>query len=307
MEKPKIIAVVGPTASGKTSLALKLAKNFQGEIISADSVQVYRGLDIGTAKPSLEERRLIPHHLIDILDPDQDYSAALFRKQADEIIHGLHKRQTPVFVAGGTGLYLKALTRGLFNGPASNSKLRTILNKQAEAEGSEYLHCQLKNIDPQAASRIHPRDALRIIRAIEVYAQCNQPISSLQGGHGFQEKPYEVLKIGLTLEKNELYRRIEARTEEMIKKGWVEEVRSLLHKGYHPRLKSLQSIGYKQIVSYLSGEVNLPEAVDLIKRDTRHYAKRQITWFKADAEINWFTASPESLPMTEKRVEEFLE
>jgi len=261
----------------------------------------------GTAKPSLEERRLIPHHLIDILEPDQDYSAALFRKQADEIISGLHKRQTPVIIAGGTGLYLKALTRGLFRGPASNSKLRTILNKQAETEGSEYLHCQLKNIDPQAASRIHPRDTLRLIRAIEVYSQGNQPISSLQRNHGFQENPYEVLKIGFTLEKNELYRRIEVRTEEMVKKGWVEEVRTLLHKGYDPRLKSLQSIGYKQIVSYLLGEVNFLEAISLIKRDTRRYAKRQLTWFKADPEIIWLKASPESLHLIEKRVEEFLE
>ena len=305
MEKPKIVAIVGPTASGKSFLAVHLARRYKGEIISADSVQVYRGLNIGTAKPSVEQRRQIPHHLIDILDPDQNYSAALFRRQADKIIHELDKRRIPVVVAGGTGLYLKVLTRGLFHGPASDSRLRFILHKRAETEGSNGLHRELQRLDPEAASRIHPRDTLRIVRAMEVYYQISRPISEFQREHGFQENPYEVFKAGLTLAKDELYRRIEARTDEMIKMGWVEEVRALLNQGYPPDLKTLQSLGYKHIVSYLTGKISLQEAIPIIKRDTRRYAKRQLTWFKADPEINWYPANQERFTVIEKDVEEF--
>lgn len=305
MEKPKIVAIVGPTASGKSFLAIQLARRFKGEIISADSVQVYRGLSIGTAKPSLEQQRQIPHHLIDILGPDQNYSAASFRQQADEIIRERHKRQIPVVVVGGTGLYLKVLTRGLFHGPPSDPKLRLTLYKRAETEGSNSLHRELQRLDAEAASKIHPRDTLRIIRAMEVFYQINRPISDFQREHGFQEKPYEVFKVGLTCAKEELYRRIEARTDEMIKMGWVEEVKILLNQGYPPGLKTLQSLGYKHIVSYLTGKISLQEAIRLIKRDTRRYAKRQLTWFKIDPEINWYPANQEIFPLIEKNVEEF--
>ena len=306
MKKPKLVAIVGPTASGKTSIALSLALKFQGEIISADSIQVYRGMNIGSAKPSVEERQLVPHHLIDILDPDQEYSAALFRKQADEIIHRLHLHNAPVFVVGGGGLYLKVLTRGLFRGPAGDSQLRAVLLRKAETEGGEVLHQELQELDPEAASRIHPHDTFRIIRALEVCALAGKPISLFQREHGFRESPYEILKIGLHREREELYRRIESRVEKMIKAGWVEEVQSLLNRGYSPELKSLQSVGYKHIVAYLSGGIDLVKATELVKRDTRRYAKRQITWFKGDPEIHWFPAAPRIGPDLQRMVLEFL-
>jgi len=305
MEKPKFVALLGPTGSGKSSLALELAQRFKGEIISADSVQVYRGLDIGTAKPSNEDRRLIPHHLIDILDPDQGYSAALFREQAGKIILDLHKRKIPIFVVGGTGLYLKALTRGLFRGPAGDSKLRLALHKRAEMGGNEVLHRELQRLDPEAASRIHPHDKFRITRALEVYSLGQKPISLFQKEHGFQETHYEILKVGLQCERDELYGRIESRVDQMIEMGWVDEVQTLLNRGYAPGLKSMRSLGYKNIVSYLSGVLSIEQAIILTKRDTRRYAKRQITWFKADPEIIWFPANQKNLDSIERAIEVF--
>ena len=306
MEKPKIVGIVGPTASGKSLLAIQLAMRLKGEIISADSVQVYRGLDIGSGKHSLDQRRQIPHHLIDILDPDQSYSAALFRQQADMIIQGLHKRKTPILVVGGTGLYLKALTRGLFHGPASNTALRLSLYQKARTEGGHEIYRELQRLDPEAALRIHPRDTLRIIRAIEVFCQTNISISKYHREHGFQEKPYDVFKVGLFCGREELYRRIETRTDEMIKMGWVEEVKSLLNQGHPPGLRALHSLGYRHIFSYLMGEMSLPEAILSIKRDTRRYAKRQLTWFKADPEINWYPGQQETYAAIIGDVEEFL-
>jgi tRNA dimethylallyltransferase len=305
VKKPRLVAVVGPTASGKSSLALNLALKFGGEIISADSVQVYRGLDIGTAKPSAEERRLVPHHLIDILDPDQEHSAALFRKQADEVIHRLHLHDTPIFVAGGTGLYLKVLSRGIFRGPGGDSQVRDALHRRAETEGKGVLHRELQLLDPESASRIHPHDILRIIRALEVCSLAKKPISHFQREHGFRESPYEILKIGLQCDREALFRRIECRVEEMLKMGWVEEVKSLLMKGYSPTLKSMQTVGYKHFVSHLTGEIDLARAVELTKRDTRRYAKRQITWFKADKEIHWLAAGQRNEPGIEARILEF--
>lgn len=305
MKKPKLVVILGPTASGKTSLALELALNFHGEIISADSAQVYRGLDVGTAKPSAEERRRVPHHLINILDPDQKYSAALFRRQAEEIIHRLHLQNTPIFVAGGTGLYLKVLSRGLFRSPAEDPQLRASMYRRAESGGEEGLYRELQRLDPEAASRIHPHDLFRIVRALEVSILAGRPISHFQREHRFRESPYEILKIGLYLEKEELYRRIGSRAEKMLEMGWVEEVQSLLERGYSPQLKSMQSLGYKHIVSHLSGEIGLTRAIDLIKRDTRHYAKRQITWFKTDPEIHWFPADQNREPEVEAMVMDF--
>jgi tRNA dimethylallyltransferase len=306
MEKPKIVALVGPTATGKSILALHLARRFRGEIISADSVQVYRGLDIGTAKASAEDRRMVPHHLVDICEPGEDYSAASFRQQADEIIRELHKRETPIFVVGGTGLYLKALTRGLFRGPAANSELRLALKKKADREGSGVLHRELRKLDAEAASRIHPHDRFRIIRALEVCSLGRKPISRFQSEHGFRDTPYDVLKIGLCCERENLYKRIELRADRMVELGWVDEVRSLLNQGYGSGFKSMQSLGYRHILSHLLGDLTLEEAVRLIKRDTRRYAKRQITWFKADPEISWFPADHESYENIAGMVEVFL-
>jgi len=305
MKTRKLVVLLGPTATGKSSLAIDLALRFHGEIISADSVQVYRGLDIGTAKPSKEERQQVLHHLIDILDPDQEYSAAAFRAQADEIISRLHLRQIPIFVTGGTGLYLKALTRGLFRGPDRDSQLRAALYRRSEKEGSEVLHNELSRLDPEAASRIHPHDLFRIIRALEVCTLSPKPISYFQREHKFQDSPYEVLKIGLCCERGELYRRIDSRAEKMLEMGWVEEVQSLLDRGYSSKLKSMQSLGYKRILSHLFGEIELAQALELIKRDTRRYAKRQITWFKKDPEIYWFPIDQNRGPEIEGLVMEF--
>jgi tRNA dimethylallyltransferase len=306
MEKPKIVAIVGPTASGKSLLGIQLAQRFKGEIISSDSVQVYRGLNIGSGKLSLDQRCQIPHHLIDILDLHQTYSAALFRQQADIIIHELHGRKSPIVVVGGTGLYLKVLTRGLFEGPACDPGLRLTLHKRAETEGRHRLYRELQRVDPEAALKIHPQDILRIVRAMEVFYRTCLPISKFQHEHGFQEKPYEVFKVGLSCGKEEMYKRIEARTDAMIKMGWVGEVRSLLHQGYPPGLKPLRSIGYKHVVAYLTGNLTFQEAIDFIKRDTRRYAKRQLTWFKADPEIQWYPAQQESFATILKDVGEFL-
>lgn len=305
MEKPKIITIVGPTAVGKSALGLHLAQKFRGEIINADSMQIYRGLDIGTAKPTREEQTLVRHHLIDVLDLNQTYSAAKFREEADEIIKRLHKDKIPIFVVGGTGLYLKVLTKGIFHGPEANSELRQQLKKRLTQEGSQALHQELQRIDPEAAARIHPRDHLRIIRALEVVYQTNRPISSLHREHGFKEQPYQVLKIGLNLPKEELFRQIELRIEEMLRRGWVEEVQNLLAQGYSPNIKPFQAIGYREIIMYLGGQIDFPEMVRLIKKATKAYAKRQITWFKADPEITWYYASVETWPQIEEMVEKF--
>jgi tRNA dimethylallyltransferase len=304
-KKPKLVAVLGPTATGKSDLALELATEFGGEIISADSVQVYRGLDIGSAKPTLEQRRRVPHHLIDILDPDQDYSASAFRDQADEIIGRLHRKSTRIFVVGGTGLYLKVLWRGIFRGPAGDPHFRSALRQKEKTEGEGALHRELLQRDPEAASRIHPHDTFRLIRALEVFHLSRRPISQFQREHGFRESPYQVLKIGLSAEREELYRRVEARVEEMMERGWRDEVRALLEQGYSRGLKSMQSLGYKRLTSHLVGELELPQAVHLIKQDTRRFAKRQITWFKPDPEIHWFPAFPEGRASIQARVSEF--
>lgn len=282
-----------------------MGEKYGGEIISADSVQVYRGLDIGSAKPTVEQRRRIPHHLIDILDPDQEYSASAFRQQADEIIQRLSRSGTPIFLAGGTGFYLKVLSRGIFRGPGGSEKLRSALRRKAEKEGEDALHRELLRRDPDAGSRIHPRDTFRLIRALEVCLLAKKPISQLQREHGFRESHYRVLKIGLQDERDELYRRIEGRVDEMMDKGWLEEVRSLLGKGYSPGLKSMRALGYKRLVSHLTEGVELGKALHLIKQDTRRYAKRQITWFKADRDIHWFSARTENYPSIHEKISDF--
>ncbi len=300
-----MVAIVGPTGSGKSALGWHLAREFGGELVSADSVQVYRGLDIGSAKATAEERRAVIHHLVDILDPDEEYSAARFRSQAVTIIQSLHERNIPVFVVGGTGLYLRTLTRGIFRGPEANPELRRSLGRQAEEKGSETLYEELKRVDRDAASRIHPRDAVRIIRALEVYQMSGQPISGFQKEHGFKERDFNVLKIGLSFPRDELFRRIDARVHRMLDRGWVEEVRGLLQKGYSPKLKSLQSLGYRQVISFLQGEKSIAETILSIQGDTRRYAKRQLTWFKADPEIRWFKGELEDLEPIRQMVAEF--
>ena len=284
---PKIVVICGPTAGGKSTVALALAAEFGAEVINADSMQVYTYMDIGTAKPSLEARKLVRHHLIDILYPDEEFSAALFREAAQQAIAVVEARGRKAMVVGGTGLYIKALTSGLIRGGEVDPAIRARLRAEAQGTGREGLYRRLQEVDPITAARLHPHDTYRIIRALEVYERTGHPISALRQRHQFQEGPYQVLKIGLLMEREELYQRIDERVEAMMRQGLQEEVQQLLDRGYSPGLKTMQSLGYKQMTAYLQGEYDLAEAVRRIKRDTRRYAKRQLTWFKADPQIHW--------------------
>lgn len=279
--------IAGPTASGKSAAAMELAGLFKAEIINADSMQVYRYMDIGTAKPTQEERKLVKHHVIDILYPDEEFSAALYREEAQRAIADVQARGKKAMVVGGTGLYIKALTSGLIRGGEVDPTIRTRLQAEAQSEGRERFYGRLQEADPQTAEQLHPHDTYRIIRALEVYERTGQPISALRKKHLFKEGPYQTLKIGLQMERDELYKRIDARVDKMIGQGLKEEVECILEMGYAPSLKAMQSLGYKQIIAHLQGEYDLPEAMRLIKRDTRRYARRQITWFKGDPEIRW--------------------
>ncbi len=286
--RARLVIICGPTASGKTRMGIELAQQVNAEILCADSRQVYIGMDIGTAKPSGEEQKLVRHHCIDLVYPDEDFSAAEFRTRAGQVIERLTKEGKNAIIVGGTGLYIKALTKGLFGGAGKAPKIRATLRKELEGLGEQHLHQRLAEVDPVTASRLHPHDSFRVLRALEVYSLTGRPISTLQREHGFGGNSYDVLKIGLTVEREELYRRIEQRVEEMLRRGLVEEVQSLLNKGHGEDLLSMKGLGYKEILGYLRKKYDLKEAISLIKRNTKRYAKRQFTWFKADKEILWF-------------------
>lgn len=288
MEKTKLVIICGPTASGKTSAAIELALAFNGEVISADSMQVYKFMDIGTAKPAVEEQRGVPHHLISVVRPDEEYTAAHFKTDAArKILEIAGQGKNPV-IAGGTGLYIKALTQGLFDGPQADWELRRELLEVAASKGREALHEMLKKIDPIGASSIHPNNVHRVIRAIEVFELSGKPISSLQNEHSFNESPYSCLKIGLDPGKEALVEAIDRRVDKMVSAGLLEETKALIDMGYGYDLKPMRGLGYKEMSGFLKGEYGFDEAVHLIKRDTRHYAKRQLTWFRKDTEIKWF-------------------
>jgi tRNA dimethylallyltransferase len=293
MDRTRLIAIVGPTAAGKSQAAMETAPKINAGILSADSMQVYKYMDIGTSKPSLEERGRIPHHLIDIIFPDEAFSAASYKERARAVIEELRKAGKNILVVGGTGLYIKALLGGLFPSPEADQSLRQELMERANLLGSESLWHELNEVDPISASKLHPKDMLRVIRALEVYRQTGIPLSQWQKRHAFGDRPYQVLKIGLMGEREDLYRRIETRVDHMIAGGFEEEVRSLLDMGFGRHLKSMQGLGYKQMVGYLFGEHDLGEAIRLIKRETKAYAKRQLTWFRNDPEVQWVHKSDE--------------
>jgi len=284
---PRLVILSGPTGSGKSGLAIELASLFGAEILSADSMQVYRGMDIGTAKLPMSERKGITHHLIDIVDPDQEFNAALFLSRALPIIDDCQRKDTPIIVVGGTGLYVKALMGGLFRCPASQRELRRDLWEEYKKRGLAYLYKRLRKVDSKAAESIHSMDAIRVIRALEVIDLTGRPFSELTQEHGFSERRFVTLHLCLHVDRDVLYDRINARALSMIDAGLVGEVEGLLAKGYGPELKPIKAIGYRHIVGYLKGDWNLAEAARLIQRDTRRYAKRQITWFKADPEVFW--------------------
>lgn len=278
-----VIIILGPTAVGKTGVSILIAKALKTEIISADSMQIYKHMDIGTAKPYLSELSEIPHHLINILPPDESFSAGLFRDNAVKVINELHQRNKIPLIAGGTGLYIRTLTRGLFEGPSADWKLRDELMEAESAHGKGHLHEYLKRLDPEAAGKIEPNDVRRIIRAIEVSHKDNK-ISEFQKSATTPE-PYNFIRIGLARERKELYRLIDERVEKMMRDGLLEETKRLFK--LNPSVTALQSLGYKEIGSYIAGEVSLEEAVELIKKRTRNYAKRQMTWFRKEPDINW--------------------
>lgn len=299
--KPKIIVILGPTAVGKTELALDLASEFSGEIISADSMQVYRHLDIGTSKPSVRQRERVPHHLIDVVDPDEEFSAARFNETASAIIGELVGRKA-VFVVGGTGLYIRTLTGGLIDGPGED--LRRRYREALEGEDRERLHGRLRRLDPGAAERIHPRDRVRIVRALETAELTGEPISEKQRRHGFRDIRYEALKIGLYRDREDLYRRIDSRAVRMVEAGLIGETGKVLGMGYRENLKLLRTLGYRHFIRHLKGEMSLDDALRCMQRDTRHYARRQMTWFRGESGIEWF--HPAEADAVRARIEEFL-
>ncbi|QJA06622.1 tRNA (adenosine(37)-N6)-dimethylallyltransferase MiaA [Thermosulfurimonas marina] len=302
-EKPRVVAVVGPTGVGKSALAIELAERFGGEVVNFDSVQVYRGLDIGTAKPGPEERSRVPHHLFDFLEPWEEFNAAAYAEKAQRVVREIVARGRLPVLAGGTGLYLKALLHGLFPVEVPR-EIREALRQRLEKAGLSALYAELSRVDPEAARRIHPHDRVRVLRALEVFYATGRPFSALAREHAFRESRFQALKIGLYLPREELYRRLEARVEEMLSRGLLEEVRGLLSRGLSPELKPLQSIGYRHMIAYLTGKLPWEEAVRLMKRDTRRYAKRQLTWFRADPEVHWF--QPQEKEKIFRLVEKFL-
>lgn len=303
-KRPKIIVLTGPTGVGKTEMSLVLAETYRGEIINSDSMQFYREMDVGTAKPTPDETARAPHHLFDVADPDEDFDAAAYLKLARPLIEELHRKKTPILVVGGTGLYLRSLIHGLFEGPGQDPEIRRRISAEAEKEGRAAMHEKLAAVDPAAAERLHPNDLVRIIRALEVYSLTGKPISSFQERHALGEEPYQVLFYCLNLNREELYARIEKRTEIMMKTGLVEEVRTLLDKGYSPELKTMQAIGYKQVVAYIMGKSSLEETTAEIKKQTRRFAKRQLTWFRSQKNVIW--RSPRDIDEVVSEVGAFL-
>jgi len=289
-----VLILLGPTGVGKTHLSLLLAKALNTEIISADSMQVYRHMNIGTAKPTPEERALIKHHMIDISDPWEPFSTGKYIEAVVPLIDGLIRKEKMPIVVGGTGLYIKAMTRGIFSGPSADWPLRKeLLTLEEEERGSLYSY--LLTIDPEAAQKITPRDTRRIIRALEVSLKSKRPVSVIQK-RLTKPLPYEFLKIGLSRERSELYRIIEDRVDAMLLQGLVDEVKNVTEmirtKITHDQLMtiplpSMQAIGYKELARYLSGETSLDEAIQLIKRGSKRYAKRQFTWFRKEEGIHW--------------------
>jgi tRNA dimethylallyltransferase len=293
MPKIPVAVICSPTATGKTRLALELAALYGGEIVNADSLQVYRYLDIGTAKPTREEREKVRHHLIDVVDPDQEFNAAIYVEQARAVIEKLARTGKPVFVVGGTGLYIRALLRGIIETPPVDENIRNYYKGLRDRLGRAYLFDLLRNRDPEAAERINPNDSVRVIRALEVLEQSGQSIVALQQKHLFADSPYEACKIGLRVERGELQKRISLRTEKMVEEGLVDEVRGLLDRGYDEKLKPLQSLGYRQVIEFIRGRCDWNRMLALISRDTWHYSKRQQTWFSADREMSWFAPGRE--------------
>ncbi|HHW02759.1 MAG TPA: tRNA (adenosine(37)-N6)-dimethylallyltransferase MiaA [Thermoanaerobacterales bacterium] len=296
MQKKPLLVIVGPTAVGKTEIAIEVARKLNAEIISADSMQIYKYMDIGTAKPSRAEQRGIRHHMIDILNPDQDFSVADFQSMVKQCIEDIVSRHKLPLLSGGTGLYVNAVCYNYtFSEFEKDEALREQLRNQALKYGNEFLYDKLEKLDPDAARKIHPNNLRRIIRALEVCIKTGCTFSSYEEKTKKQKSLYDLFMFGLTRPRDELYRRINERVQQMIKKGLVEEVKRLLDMGYSRDLNAMQGLGYRQIIDYLDGKITLEEAIYLISRDTRRYAKRQYTWFLRDKNIVWMDVSREGM------------
>lgn len=286
MEK-RVIVILGPTCSGKTSLSLKLAESFKSEIISADSRQVYKVLFIGTAKPTPEELRIAKHHFVDSLNPNEEFNVSKFEIESLKIIDELHQQNKIPIVVGGSGLYIKAIVEGLWNDVDTDKAFREQLLKEKEEFGNQFLYDKLVEVDSKSAETMLPQNWKRVIRALEVFHLTGKSILEFHQEHK-RESDLEFHQFGLNWKREVLYQNIETRVDQMISTGLVDEVKSILKMGYSQELNSLNTVGYKEIMAHLNGEYNLERAIELIKRNTRRFAKRQMTWFRKDESIEWF-------------------
>ena len=283
----KVGFIVGPTGAGKSALAMEVAQRSNCEIVNADSRQFYRGMDLGTAKPSAEDRARVPHHLIDVRDPDESLDVAEFAQLGRVAIEDIAARGRNPLVVGGSGLYLRVIRGGIFRGPAASPDVRARLTKIAEEQGVAHLHQKLRDIDPEAANRIGVNDLYRIVRALEVFELTGETISAHQARHRFADLGYDTFTVGVEVERVKLYDAINARFDAMVAAGLVEEVRALVEAGYSPEKPPLSTIGYKQLAAYLRGEMTLADAIALARQESRRLAKRQITWFRREPDIVW--------------------
>lgn len=288
MAKPPLVIITGPTAVGKTSLSIQLAKAIGGEIISADSMQVYRYMDIGSAKVTREEMGGIPHYLIDVLEPDEDFNVMLFQKLGKEALARIYSHGAVPIIAGGTGFYIQALLYDIdFKENLEGERIRRELEMLAEEKGAEYLHRCLAQVDPESAAGIHCHNVKRVIRALEYFRQTGEKISLHNERERQKEAPYDFRYFVVNAPRKQLYRQIDRRVDQMMEQGLVEEVKRLRAMGCCRGMTSMQGLGYKEILDYLDGACTLEEAVTVLKRDTRHFAKRQITWFKRERDVHW--------------------
>ncbi|MGD8778675.1 MAG: tRNA (adenosine(37)-N6)-dimethylallyltransferase MiaA [Ignavibacteria bacterium] len=283
----RVIVITGPTCSGKTFLSLKLAEKLKSEIVSADSRQIYKYLNIGTAKPAKDELAQTKHHFINYLNPDEDYNVSLYETEALEICNNLLKNDKIPIVVGGSGLYVKALVDGLFTEIGVDEDYREKLNGIRNKHGNDYLYEELKKVDPESASKMLPQNWKRVMRALEVYQISGKPISEFQENFK-RENDIKFIQFGLNWKREVLYENIEKRVDEMMEKGLIEETKKVLMMGYNKNCNSLNTVGYKEMISFLDNEITLERAIELIKRNTRRYAKRQMTWFRKDERIKWF-------------------
>lgn len=287
-ELERLVIVCGPTAVGKSSFAFDLAKRVGGELVSIDSVQLYRGLDIGTAKPSAAERDEVRHHLIDVLDPATDHNVAEFMELAHEAIADIRSRGKVPIAVGGTNLYVRVLVHGIFDAPQPDEELRAEHRAFAEREGRQALHDRLAEVDPVLADKIHPNDVVRVSRGLEVFALTGKALSAHQEEHAFQTPNYDALKLAFRRDRDELYERIGARVDAMLERGLVEEWRELVASGVSPTAKPMESLGYRHIGMIERGEVEHDEGIRLLKRDTRRFAKQQLSWLRSEEGVEWF-------------------